>query len=783
MAFGKSYYDENHKLVRYGIRSFLRDVFTFFVRFFSFDNVKHAFREVISDRRGYAAFFLALTVAQSFFWMIRTEAAGYRADAVEAAQAGEYNLIIEGYTDDEWTSLYNSSLLTAEARSVEERGYVKIDVSKYYGTSGDTRRRVCVRLTADSEAACLSFMKKYGLGGKEINEKFIGEEVGYTYGERTAVLIRLEARDKISRLVEFLSVFVAAFVVMLIFRIRANQFRFRYGIYMAFGADFCKLLETAGWEALAAAALTYLPSALFGVGLSAALGSTVTFAGIAGGLLPAAVWVTAAVLLGVLPTVIMISKATPVSLIIAADNSNYVSSPRKSFRIFGKRFPLEYELFGVWRFRKYYAGVLAAAACFSILFYTGGFVAGLVDERSQADLPQFVISSPERGFDADVLEEISDYDGVGAVVWSDSVSATLISSHVIMTKEQAGAVYGRTVETRGMAADSLVRYTYYNELLGKNASEFGLWTVEGSLDSIKPGGSDVAVSVSVNGKRALNIKPGDEIRIGIPVAFESGIDFSLLDHRAILAELLDRGDFEYRTVRVAAVVDNGDVDERFTVYLPEGLFEDVTGKEPTVTEADVYLDREATGADAERLRTGITNLISHYAGSRLTDTGRVYERQADAASPASTLIRAASFSLLLLSVPVWAFSQITFFKKRGLEFYMLRALGGVRSSVRNLCLTSGWMTALPAGLLPGAAGMLLSAALFELINVKLPSYGFGEGVRYTFSPGFLFVAIGIAVPAAAAFLSSAAAGLRAERAAAGSGGKKKRAEVTEDGRQ
>lgn len=778
MAFGKSYYNEDHKLVRYGIRSFFRDLFTFIGRFFSLSNVRHAFREVVRDRRGYAAFFMALTVAQSFFWMIRAEAAGYRATAEKAADACAFNLIVEGYTDEEWTEVFNSGLRIAEARTVEERGYVSVETSRYYGTAGDTRVRLTARLTSDSEAACRAFLQKYRLGGVAFDPKFKGEDVSVTYGERTAVLIRLAEREKTTRLVEFLSVIVAAFVIMLIFRIRANQFRFRYGVYMAFGADFSKLLETAGWEMLAVAALTILPGAVLGTGLAALLGGRITFSGLAGSVLPALLWIIAAVLIAVLPSVRMIASSTPVSLIAAQDNSNYVTSPKKSFRIFGRKFPLEYEFFSVVRFRKYYAGVLAAAACFSLLYYTGGFFSGLAEEKRQADLPQFVLTSPDRGFDADVLEEISEMDNAGAVVWSDSVNATLISAHVLMTPEQSGAVYGRTVRSGDMTADNLVRFTYYSEFLASQASEFGLWNIEGDASQITPDGNSVAVTVSVGGKKSLDVSPGDEIMIGIPIAFESGIDFANLDHREILSELLDRGDFKYFTVKVAAVIENGDTDEKFTVYLPDRFFTEVTGQDPFVAEAEVYLDREADGADAEKLRTEITNLISHYSGSGIEDTGRVYEKSAAVSSPVPELILAASAALLTLSVPVWAFSQTTFFRKRRLEFYMLRALGGNGRSISGLCLTSGWMTALPAGLLPGTAGMLIGAALFDLITVKLPSYGFGDGVRYNFSPGFWLVAAGIAVPAAAAFLSSAAAGLGASR----DGAQKNRKGRPENGR-
>ena len=54
---------------------------------------------------------------------------------------------------------------------------------------------------------------------------------------------------------------LAAAALTLLFYIRINQNKFLYGIYIAFGAGFEKLLETAWWELLAVALMTYLPAA------------------------------------------------------------------------------------------------------------------------------------------------------------------------------------------------------------------------------------------------------------------------------------------------------------------------------------------------------------------------------------------------------------------------------------------------------------------------------------------------------------------------------------------
>jgi hypothetical protein len=64
------------------------------------------------------------------------------------------------------------------------------------------------------------------------------------------------------------------------------------------------------------------------------------------------------------------------------------------------------------------------------------------------------------------------------------------------------------------------------------------------------------------------------------------------------------------------------------------------------------------------------------------------------------------------------------------------------------------MLALPAGFIPLLTGFLISLAIFRIVNVFLPSLGFGDGTNYTFSPDPVSVVAGAAVPALAAFLST-----------------------------
>ena len=55
---------------------------------------------------------------------------------------------------------------------------------------------------------------------------------------------------------------VSVVILILLYNIRINHFKFTYGIYMSFGADSKKLFGTCFWEILIISGLTLIPSAI-----------------------------------------------------------------------------------------------------------------------------------------------------------------------------------------------------------------------------------------------------------------------------------------------------------------------------------------------------------------------------------------------------------------------------------------------------------------------------------------------------------------------------------------
>ncbi len=184
---------------------------------------------------------------------------------------------------------------------------------------------------------------------------------------------------------------LSVFLLTSIYNIRINQYKFTYGVYMTFGADFKMLFGTAFWELFVIMLVTYIPAALASTGI-------VYFIYAPSGFKFAFNVITLLQLFGfsflvVLASVFMpmrfMSTRQPMSLIKTEDNANLVTSPRKSFNLLGKKFPLQYELYSIWRFRKYNIQLLTTAVIFCALFSCGLYLSNIYTTDLEYPRAQF----------------------------------------------------------------------------------------------------------------------------------------------------------------------------------------------------------------------------------------------------------------------------------------------------------------------------------------------------------------------------------------------------------
>lgn len=749
MANDKEVYVD-HVRVRTTPRQAMNRAVRAVVSFFSLSNIKHGLRSVTRGAREYAVFFLALTIVQLMYWfpMLAMESR-LLSIREESYSAADYHILMDGMTSDDWSSYYNDTFIINDTYEVEDRLYESYEYEKYINGSGRVCYELKLRMNTDERSDAELFLLRYPPQGADINIVFSPR---LTYTEECS---RIRAVFFPIMLVLGL---LSALILLILYNIRLNHQKFRYGIYMSFGAGFEKLFHTAAWELSAIALLTFLPSLALALSAEAMLcrinGSSFCFSLRA--LLLAPIWIFPVILLAVFPPVKLMAVKTPVSLIVAGDNSNYVSSPRASFRIFRKNFPIHYELFGFWRFRRYYAVLLASAVAFASLFLCGSFIKGMVRTSEEAELPGLTLStSSEEGIDPLLLEEIAEAEGVEYVSWERSLDATAVNACVLLNRRQSAGISSKTVKSDdGRYADNNYKYCVIDEALCSQVIRENGWSIEGDLSRVINEENCIAVSEYINNKRALDFKVGDKITVCVFMGSDTPISYNVPNIKYILNQLVHHASFELVELEVAAIVDNGDIDDRYMIGLSEESFESIVGRSVNAESANIYLCADLGYEEAEKVFEKVRSSISTFDSVALTNKQIILQRSLTRRSSFTSMVLACSILILLIVPCVWYYSQSMFGSKRKDENYMLAVFGANDARLGRLYAFSGCALAVPAALATALLGMGVSRLIYSFVNSFLTSLGMGAAFRYEYELSLAGVLICIVLSAVCSVVST-----------------------------
>jgi hypothetical protein len=700
------------------------------------NNVKHAFKNVISARREYAVFFIALIATQFIFWSFVTVFDSRDATArAEAASLADWTFAVEGYTEEQWFDIYNRELLVADAREEQYRGYVSYD-AEAYTVMGEKLYSVKFTLPENNRADCDFIVLKYSLDKEGTSIRY-SPAVDYAEG-------RL-ADSVFETVVIIVTGAISAFMLLALFLIRTNHYKFKYGVYMSFGADFEKLLETAGWELFAIAVITFLPAAIIGIGVSAlSIGLSGGTISLEWSRIPLAIlWTFIVVLVAVLPSVKILSVKAPINLLKAEDNSNLVSSPRRSKRMFGKKYPFHYEFLSFLRFRRYYINLLASVVAFSTFFLLCNLLSDMTIESVRTPAPVYAISTEVGELDAYDIEELGATQGIDYVLWENSVSAMAIGAHAVISSDQAADNYSNTVIAtydESLRADNNFKFLCLDELMISTAEENGLWRIEGDPRSALNEPNTVVVSEYMNNSRDLDFEVGDKIIIAVFLKQTTGMEPYVNDKAHMLSQQLKACEFEYLELTVGAVVDFADTDGEYTIGMSPAMFSDITGKSLGVSEVQIYLEPDLSPAEKQTAYAAVRRMAALCGGS-VSDTYSDLYKAVDERCGYQNALRTCAVAIMLTAPLIWFFSQSAFGKKRRKENMMLSAFGADRAAMKKQYLASGVMLAIPACVLATALSTLVCYLVFVLFNEKLAAIGVISGVRFNFAISPLAYAI------------------------------------------
>jgi ABC-type antimicrobial peptide transport system permease subunit len=725
-------------------------------------NLKNAFKSVTKNWKEYICFYLAALVMTAGFWTVTlcTEANMHEAKS-KVAEEYDYHVEVALLDNEQYVNL-DAQLSYQIARENEY-------IASYYWVNdgkplldGTYSCRILLDTTFGMETAYMEvhddMLNRVSQGHRDIRFSPL-----YTFDEDYGTPYTVQLWSVSLAWLAF-----SILMMVVLFLIRLDHFKFIYGMYMACGADFPKLMGASGGELLSVTFLTWIPATLVGCGIAGALyiprGVGLWFSPVAvlipllGGII--------AVFVSVWFPMRRMSGQSPVRHLLAGDNTNLVSSPRRSFFLFGEDFPGKYELYGFWRMRKYYLRLVISAVLFASFFISGLYIAEMERFHNNLDPYEYQVAyrppnyyeEPETEedevvgdepwrptdeqadmirYDVDLfLEELEAVPGVSHAEWDVSLSGGYTLSHLLLKPGQLYNASEYTVSSDERASEGYkwavnnYAYTAVDELWIDNIINHGLATFEGDPYAVLTTENGVIISEDVFNEKTYNFRPGDQIVVAHCV--EVGYFSFVLDAKQMLRNQIDLNKFRYETYTVCAVVHGLNSEDTITFGVGYVNYTDLTGRPPVRTDLKVYMDK-GTDMDTVREAEGkIRKAVSSFSDWQVTPTGNYFETSIKSLKNDSAVILTLAACLLIISPLVWYFSQIMFYRKRRNEFAVLHALGAPDNAFAKMHRLAGGVLSGTAFIVTILLSLLCNFLVYYTVGTLLPWLHLTESLHYEF---------------------------------------------------
>lgn len=716
------------------------------------NHLKLAGKSVFFNIKQYIIFFMALFIIQMFYGLITVSADNNDVIEREMVVAEyDYHMVLKNLNWDQANFLINDELSIFKSDQIFKVG--RYEQNTNYMT-GNPVFDCYIVFTGEDVKACES----------KFRAKYFGELAALgnpdeSFTVSTTPLLNFERNLAANRasyvFISILLIGLSVFLLMALYNIRINHYKFLYGIYMTFGADFRKLFSTAFWELLIVALITFIPataaSALTIFFIYKAGGYTIFFSG----------WV---VLKMLVYTVIIVAVAVffpmrvmavrwPMKLIIAEDNSNLVTSPIRSFKMIGAKFPRKYEIYSAWRFRKYNIELLFTAIIFSALFICGLYMAEIYTTDLEYPRAQFSVdlTPTNYSYDETMADELYAINGVSEVrVTGSDTTARNIGSHVMIPKEDVRAFANLIVSPSDDAyrISNDFNYMGYDRRQIQNLEKY---KYDGDLYSILEGHNTVIVGDSVSNIRRFRFNVGDKILVAKKTGQIRSVDYNVTG-KALLRSELDYFQFEYIECTIGAILyDIPSSDAPLIMNIED--FEYLTGASYAPKYLDVFVPEDTHSEEVERIFSELRDWGRLYGNVNIANNHAINEREIEEAKNYHQIFVVVALLILVISPMVWFFSQTLYYLKREPEFNILQGLGAVVKEIKAIYVEGGVMLAVLSFVFCVALSLIGSYAMFYVYNVLTP-YFTHEYVRYAFYMPWYAILTSIVVSVACGYLSS-----------------------------
>ena len=693
-----------------------------------------AWKTVFFNFRQYLPFFIAIIIVQILYGMMTvSNDNNNHVEYQHVMDQYDYHMVLKGLNDDQARYLINDEGAVFKSDIVFNVVHSEEYVNHF---NGEKRYDIYLFFINDLKASLKRFTTSYE---KELAA--LGSE-GTSFTKATTPLLTFEDNERANAVtfvfITLLLLAVCIFLLTSLYNIRINQYKFQYGIYLTFGADFQMLFSPCFWELFIIFVVTFLPS----LGVSTLIswliyrsnGYGFLFNGLS--ILKTFIFTLVVILASCWTPMKIMSVKDPMGLIITEDNSNLVTSPMRSFNIFGEKFPTKYELYSLWRFRKYNLQVLTTAIVFCALFIMGLYMANIYTTDLYYPRPQFEVNLKESGFEYDEImsRELYAMDHVRAVEINDNATEAMdIASHILIPTKNVRP-FKNLVRYDGTMFDTGGKsYRAANQVLYTAMSEEQLQILEdydyvGDLKTVLEPGY-VVVGDAVSNVPTFRFKVGDQIQIAVKTGQIHSVD-SNVTGRVLLKDQISFFEFEYLTFTVGAIIK--DIPSGSTpIFMNLDNYKRITGKTPKASSFNIYLEHEATPDEVNELYAGIRLWSHDYGDVKISNKDVALTNFVAHDKHYNELYVAISLMILVISPLVWFFSQALYYGKREKEFNILQSLGAVAKEIRQIYLQGGLSMAILSLIFSIILSYAGSYILFYIYNVIMP-YFTRENVRYVF---------------------------------------------------
>lgn len=728
-------------------------------------NIRLASKSVFFHYRQYLCFFCAVFAVQLLYGIItvaydNNENIEYR----HILEEYNYHLLLKNLNIDQYTYLINGG----GAVFTSDKVYEIVEITEL-DEPGSYNRKYDFYLRFTGEDLTANYERFKERFGQELAGM---SEDGLHY---TTTPILNFANNRINNTAAYLGVsllitLLSVFLVTALYNIRINHYKFTYGIYMTFGADFKKLFETSFWEMMTVS-VVMLPfssviSAITDLIIFRLHGEEFIFRPTA--IFKIIIFSLIVSAFAVIYPIWRISRRHPMSLIIAEDNSNLIISPRMSFEMYGTSFPFKYEIFGLWRFRKYYVRLFATAVIFAALFVCSAVWEQFYTLSLNFEEPQFIASFKDteyiNSYGGEMSDEIYSIDGVTCINKEQITLASEIKSHILVSASDTTlfsnlVVYNTAAgdnvsdeisDTKNLCAANDIAY------LPCDAEVIGLlqdYKYTGDLSSLLNSEHTVIISDSINNSRVFKLKPGDKIRAAVFADKIRDADTLVSGHELLKSELRFY-QYKYYEFTVGAVLKNNPTYEYASLYMSDTDYTMITGNAVAYKTAEIYADRSLSPDKIRNIEDALREWTVLYGNISITNTHATNDYIIEYGKSTAPQLTFIGMIILFISPLIWFFSQVIFYLKRENEFYVIEMLGALRSDVRRIYIIDGIFAAGASSIIYIFFSFAGTGGMYKLMNTVITRFSQDFSVRYMFGIPVLSFITGLLLTAVCGFLSA-----------------------------